>query len=627
MAKKSNKRKKKASKKTSKKKTSKKKTKKRKTSKKKTSKKKPELELAPVIELEIIDTDDESLELETQNQGEDDMRRRTYMGEDTVDPEFGPHFDEESEVDHDDPDSEFEVPHESADKVARHAAFDIFQDKCDPMVKKGIPIAYTLKRDGQRLTSRIHPWSWDEIHDEYGGGNYQIFARRTDQNEFVKCQSQTMAGARKNPLENTGNSQDENQGSQDSSNKAPSFVEMMAIMKESNREASDKSETQSKSSMEMMMGFMSIIAQTMAGKKDDSGSTQMFEMFKMQQRSIEKIAEAMNQNMEKLYERVNNKPDELGPMALIEMLTNREESGYKKALTLQKALDDSMDKKIKDQAKLIAAAEGGGGDGEEKSMTEKLISSLAPTIVQAMSKQYPANANQDQNPVQKKLPVSASGSARTQGSHGPQGPQRRSKVAQRPGSLDGPKPRSVPPLRPVKVDKKDLVHPDYRPTLDPEAGPASVIETAPVSIPASIPTSKESTTVSEVETEQKVVETAPEDVHTTIIQGDMVMIEETDEDQGNGILKKITDAAAPLIGVSLVQGEKPQVAAKNHLVKLQALGISQNELLENFTEQGIIELARKMNVPEIADPWLKDYYAHIIKTQPGTNDAGVSTQS
>jgi hypothetical protein len=370
---------------------------------------------------------------------------------------------------------------------------------------------------------------------------------------------------------------------------------MFALMQQQNKEAEGKAESQSTQMMNMMMTFMTGLTQVMKPQKDEGGQNLMFEMFKLQQKSIEKIAEAMNSNMEKFADQINNKGEAFGPMDILTMMQNSEENGYKKFERLQKTLDDQMDKKIKEQAKLLAALDG-GGDTEEKSLTEKLIGGFLPMITQQMNKQYPAQAPNPGAAPSNQAPRRAAPAPRPapRPGNGQAGPQR---IAG-PQAKPSPKPEEKPKVEPVRVEKEDLMptpvkkeekpeHPDYSPNFD-----AAPTQTAPKPIP------REETPMDAEFTEVETVETAQVD---------------------DNLKQKIIDNATPLIGFSLMNGETPDAAAHDHMEKLGQIGISRAQVLENITFEGIIEVARENGIPQIADQWLKDYYASI---QNGTRTLG-----
>jgi hypothetical protein len=90
-----------------------------------------------------------------------------------------------------------EMDEEEIDEMASDPdEFDIFADVGDKLTRAGDRISYTIKRDGDFIAGAIkHPFSWDRVQKEYGGGTYQVIARSTNKGGYIKSQTRNVASA------------------------------------------------------------------------------------------------------------------------------------------------------------------------------------------------------------------------------------------------------------------------------------------------------------------------------------------------------------------------------------------------------------------------------------------------
>ena len=99
--------------------------------------------------------------------------------------------------------NDYSTPHISdaeADKtlarIEAREAFDLFNEVGDYWEKRGQTVRYDINKGNKLLTKRDHPYSWEEIQKEFGGGTYKVMARLpSDGNRYLKAQSKALHSA------------------------------------------------------------------------------------------------------------------------------------------------------------------------------------------------------------------------------------------------------------------------------------------------------------------------------------------------------------------------------------------------------------------------------------------------
>src|ERR1700677_3722433 len=70
---------------------------------------------------------------------------------------------------------------------------DIFTLGQKQYVDKGDWVNYQFYKEGKMLTTKEHPYSWEALQKEFGGGHYTVKMRSIARGVFLKQETQTLA--------------------------------------------------------------------------------------------------------------------------------------------------------------------------------------------------------------------------------------------------------------------------------------------------------------------------------------------------------------------------------------------------------------------------------------------------
>lgn len=253
---------------------------------------------------------------------------------------------------------------------------------------KGDLIQYTIKKNGEYLGVKHHPYDWERLQKEYGGGQYQVSARSSQLKRFVKHETRAVAdiprqsqesAALSNILEVLKENNSRHQPQQ------PNFMEMFALlskMNESNKvESSSMAQAMSTSQSTMMTAIMGLITQM-----NTSTQKMMMEMTKANQDTATKLSDntnkmfdKFNDRFEKIMDKIDRKPKNEG-LSLIEIMKMQKDA-QKEGFDMFEKINRISEEKASERMDIIEELKSHGGIKEDKkSLTETLIESLLPPI-------------------------------------------------------------------------------------------------------------------------------------------------------------------------------------------------------------------------------------------------------
>ncbi len=82
--------------------------------------------------------------------------------------------------------------------------------------------------------------------------------------------------------------------------------------------------------------------------------------------------------------------------------------------------------------------------------------------------------------------------------------------------------------------------------------------------------------------------------------------------QNSGVKDAIQSLVVPVIAESLTNQESAGDCAKKCIGLVEGQGISKKTVLDNFSLQDILGIARHFQLPEEANPWLEKFHGHIV---------------
>jgi hypothetical protein len=274
---------------------------------------------------------------------------------------------------------------EYGDRLAEQIGFDLF-DYCEQLQKtKNDAVIYVIKRNGEMLTTRYHPCSWEMIQKAYGPGSYQVMAKSSITKKFLKSETRALAAVdetefafgRKPEVQHVNTTP-----------QGPGFMEMFALMKDTEdkgkAEAREMAKEQAMSSNNMMQ-----LVVTMMQTTNNQSQNMFIEMAKINATIADKLTESqsrmfekMEDRFEKILENIGTKEKDKG-MSVLELMKMSEDA--------QKKGFDMFDKigKIAEikAAERVAMLEENRPTGRSKdsSLVEKLIDNVLPTVTNAIA--------------------------------------------------------------------------------------------------------------------------------------------------------------------------------------------------------------------------------------------------
>lgn len=459
------------------------------------------------------------------------------------------------------------------------AAFDIF-DHCEEITKKGHQIQYVVKRNGEMLGIKYHPYSWEQLQKEFRGGQYQVVAKSLTTKRYLKSETRTLS----DPIRGLSGIEDETETVKVApapTPQGPNFMELFTLFQTMNEkqrvEAREAAREQANSAQANMMAFVEMM------KSTQTGSQQMFfEIAKMTQQVSEKLAESQKQMFEKMenrFERVidkiqtqtqtaSNKP-EFGLFELMKLQQDSQEKGFQ----LFNKLSQIAEAKAAEKIELIEELKSERGDepAEKKSMTDSLIETMLPTITAALAAPQGVPAQAQAVPQQRRvLPPGAT-------AHQARAAQARPTAARNPTQTGG----QAQAARGAQAGAGSG-----------NAGGQAGVTRNSVGLPKIVfPTA-----------------TAKAEAPTQPV--------------GQGYTKdQYQELLVPIFGECLLNSVSPEEGAAKISTAIAQTGNKVSQFLHTVSFADIMGIVRSYELPEEANPWFETVYAHL-SSQPGNAVGG-----
>lgn len=237
---------------------------------------------------------------------------------------------------------------------------------------------FTIKKYGQLLTTKTHPYSLEKLQKEFGGGSYTIFCKKPN-GQIFKQQSIEIA--------DPPNMDDEKSDdlmphvTEVTKPTQPSMMEMLTFLKTFNQDAEVKArEAREAASVNstQTMGLITTMMQSMIQMQSQASqqSQNLFmEMNKLHSQSMEKMSENMNRVFEKINDQIHSlssKKEEITPLKLLELMQRSEEKALKQQETVMKMVEERAEA-------LRPEPE------EDESLMKSVIKGFLPVVAQAVN--------------------------------------------------------------------------------------------------------------------------------------------------------------------------------------------------------------------------------------------------
>jgi hypothetical protein len=432
---------------------------------------------------------------------------------------------------------------------------DIFTDIGDLRMQKSQMTKYAIYRNGELLTTRAHPCSWEKLQKEMGGGHYRIVAK-DEQGAILKQQSKAVA----DPLPERSNDRVDFEFGESParpSGSGPSFMEMFTMLRETEtkakQEARESASENSHSSNTMLSTFLTLMQQQQA-----QSQAMVLELSKSSQAIAEKLSENQNRMFEKLSERIERvqeaaraekKSDGPNQFDVMKMVQDAEDRGFKRFQTLHELAEEKAEEKME----LLESLKSDEKEGGKKSLIDSVIEATLPTIANALSQQQQPQPGQ--SPA---LPAPPRRVLRP--APRPVQPGTGAPPASRQAGSSQARARGQVPGGSARLPG--------RPNPSPQVGNLGLPQTTP----------------------QEIVELT---------------------DQPEGRLARVLDLVVPILAGSLTANEPPEGGALKTQEAIEGAGLHLKETLSIFTREVMMDFVKEYPLPEGAKPWFEAYYENL----------------
>ncbi len=479
-------------------------------------------------------------------------------------------------IEDDDAIEEFEgVDNASIEEIAE---FDIFDFCENEFVKKGDFVEYTIKKNGATVGFKKHPFSWEKVQKEYGGGRYNVLAKSTLTGRIVKRQSMPVEDIQTddrgshhigfNPADLVSQIAEVVKPKDD----GPNFMELFTLMQSQQEKtrheaeraaerARQESERQTSSLVQIMQQNTLMMLEMMKGSKKEDSTVQIAQLI---QAFADKMENRFERTLDKIQNQQSQNKSEFGLLEILKLQQDAQDKGFK----LYSQLNSIAESKAEEKLELIEEyRDNGGPSGEKKTMTDTLIETILPTVAGALAKQSQAPQAPQKRIVQQRRPVSqrplgANPNAVRQGTQTSTvqaGGQRQNQTIQKTSSSVGA-------------------------TRGPVGGQTLSVAKNSVGLPkATFPSQKTVTTTATTQT-----------------------VNDSEEFKA-----KATEILVPIFATHLLEQSAPTIAASAIEVGLLDNGITKDEFLAKVSLDDMMGVVQGFELPEQANPWFEEIYANL----------------
>lgn len=461
--------------------------------------------------------------------------------------------------------------------------FDIFDFCENEFVKKGDFVEYTIKKNGATIGFKKHPFSWEKIQKEFGGGRYNVLAKSTLTGRIVKRQSmpvedlQTDGRANNHGGFNPADLVQQIAEVVKPKDDGPNFMELFTLMQsqqEKARQEADRaadraraeSEKQTSTLVQLMQQNTLMMLEMMKATKKEDSTVQLAQLI---QAFADKMENRFERTIDKIQAQQSSSKSEFGLLEVLKLQQDAQDKGFK----LYSQLNSIAEAKAEEKLELIEEYRetGGGGSTEKKTMTDTLIETILPTVAGALAKQGQAQP-QAARPKQVAQQRRAVSPRPTQQNPNAFGQRTQTSPVQAGGQVQAQ--RTQAPSSKVGTVGGTGIGQNNQSTKNsvglPKANFPKVVEKT-VSTPVNVP-------------------------NTSDIEG---------------FKKNVTDILVPIFTVNLLEQNEPSVAAAAVEAGLLDNGISKEEFLAKISLSDMMKVVQGFELPEEANPWFEEIYANL----------------
>jgi hypothetical protein len=455
------------------------------------------------------------------------------------------------------------IDHESEGEKVMN--FDIF-DYCDDLVQSGKhQIKYEIKKNGEMLTHRHHPYSWEALQKEHKGGHYTVSAKSMTTKRFVKHETRSLADpASSQKLDDLETARPV---IQQQAPQGPSFTELFTLLNTTRESERENAREQSRDSANANNASTLALVEMMKTTSAQS-QTMMMEIAKMTAAMTEKLSdqqqklvERMDAKFEKLVEKFSQAPQEKGMTALEIMAL--QSAAQEKGFAMFEKMARLAEAKTEERLAMIEDARDERDDRKDrgkKSLTDSLIESVLPTVASALAGQM----GQQAKPQQQIRPQARGSLPRSQNSQ------------RTPQALES-RPRTPASANETATPK--IVKGSEEKSVNGRRNSGTGSSVSPLKSNLGLPTAN----FGEVKTE------------TVTKQG-------------------IEQILTPVFVTCLGEQKDPTLVAVELQAALTANGIDKPTFLRTISKEDMMTIVKGYHLPAEANPWFEEVYANLQGT-------------
>lgn len=483
-------------------------------------------------------------------------------------------------------DSRAEASNERAEDDV--TGFDIFTDIGDLRTEKGDIVKYVLKKSGQHIATKFHPYSWEECLEEYGPGQYQAIARSESSKKYIKAESRILGDPRKAGYNRYHEEKEKETPTVLPQNNGLSFMEYWQLLQDQNRAAKEEAREAAKETMATQNQMMMVVAELMKANGSNGANSQVqtmqmiTQMIQAQQENTNRIFEKLADSQSKMFEKINDRIEKVSEKKSTEF------DMFNKGFEMFSKMNELAEKKAQLQLEMLEEAKEeareSGGDTEapkKKSVTDSLIEGILPVVSQALINNQNAQAQ-----GQHRLALQHEANKR-----------RQLQIAQaRRNQING----QVQPRTGVKTTGVSNTF-ETRDAKEKEGlksggfqGGTNVGET--LLRKNGLPSINIGANVQPKVITPEIIDFSNDETETGI---DMTVNE------------KCHEILPEFLGGLMLNNVEPLEAAPLTISFLEKNEITVLEFLKNVTSENLIEVAKSFGLPDEANEWLNELYANI----------------
>lgn len=459
----------------------------------------------------------------------------------------------------------------------QYASLDVFKDAFDLARSLNDSPKYYIKKNSQFLCTKDYPYDWEKLQQEFGGGYYQVIAKRRSNGHFLKQQTEDIAGP-----------QNVAPVTKEADKKEDSSLALLALVQQFQEQAAERTRTETNKSEN---GIASVMQAVMAAQSNSmtmmmqmqQQSTQQFQsmMLELQKESRQTAKESNDKMLTLFTTLLTKKPSDgegITSLKLMELVHKAEE----RAETRATKNFELIERKADALAEMKAEAMNAGGDGEgEESFTKTLIKGFVPVMAQMMAQKPPAaQSSALQNFEQ----------------------HREGQIREQFIEDTATRPAIKAPQRPTRQPNRDGHSATSQPVNAQPRHPGTLPK---VVNPNAVPATNSTTSVQNDAT------------------GSQVLI--LDDRQKDDIMTMI----APEIGDALMHGTLPSQASEVVLKKLEKEGHKRQTIIQSFTLVDFENFMARFTIPEEhkapVAKWVEEFHAALVKVQVESTPTGPNT--